>query len=89
MCHVGQKGEGLNTMTNSVRTAIAAFALAILLSSARADPALTAEISSPDGSGIAPKNIIFDDDYALYADGMAAHYILLDLERPPMRACPF
>ena len=44
---------------------------------------MSAEIDAPDaaGSQIAPKNIIFDDDYALYADGMAAHYILLELER--------
>jgi hypothetical protein len=28
-----------------------------------------------------PKNIIFDDDYARYVDGIAAHYILLALER--------
>ena len=53
------------------------------LSSVRAEPALSVEIGAPDaaGSGIAPKNIIFDDDYALYADGMAAHYLLLELER--------
>jgi pyrimidine-specific ribonucleoside hydrolase len=44
---------------------------------------LPAENRSLDGagSGIAAKNIIFDDDYALSADGMAAHYILLGLER--------
>jgi hypothetical protein len=62
---------------------MAALALALSLSSVRADPALSAEIRPPEGagSGITPKNIIFDDDYALYADGMAAHYILLALER--------
>ena len=50
------------------------------LSSGRAEPALS---GAPDaaGSGIAPKNIILDDDFALYADGMAAHYLLLELER--------
>jgi hypothetical protein len=70
-------------MTNSVGIAVAALALALSLSSVRADRASSAEIGSPDGagSGITPKNIIFDDDYALYADGMAAHYILLALER--------
>src|SRR6516164_5588122 len=70
-------------MTNCIRTAIAALALAMSLSSVRAEPALSVEIGAPDaaGSGIAPKNIIFDDDYALYADGMAAHYLLLELER--------
>ena len=62
-------------MTDCIRTAIAALALAVSLSSVRAEPALSVEIGAPDaaGSGIAPKNIIFDDDYALYADGMAAH----------------
>ena len=70
-------------MTNCIRTATAALALAMSLSSVRAEPALSVEIGAPDaaGSGIAPKNIIFDDDYALYADGMAAHYLLLELER--------
>ena len=67
-------------MTNCIKAAIAALAL---LSSVRAEPTLSAEIDALDaaGSQIAPKNIIFDDDYALYADGMAAHYILLELER--------
>jgi hypothetical protein len=68
-------------MTNRIGIAIAALALAISLSSERADPAWTAEIRSLGGTGSAPKNIIFDDDYALYADGIAAHYILLELER--------
>jgi hypothetical protein len=70
-------------MTNCIRTAILALALAISLPSVRAEPALSVEIFAPDAarSGIAPKNIIFDDDYPLYADGMAAHYILLELER--------
>ncbi len=65
------------------RTAIAALALAISLSSVPAEPALRDKIGAPDtaGSGVAPNNIIFDDDYALYADGIAAHYILLELER--------
>ena len=45
------------------------------LSSGRAEPALSVEIGAPDaaGSEIAPKNIIFDDDYALYADGGVRH----------------
>jgi hypothetical protein len=51
---------------------------------------LSIEIGAPDaaGSGIAPKNIIFDDDYALYAEGMAAHYLLLELERAGYRRTP-
>jgi hypothetical protein len=59
-------------MTHCIRTAITALALAMSLSSGRAEPALS---GAPDaaGSGIAPKNIILDDDFALYADGMAAH----------------
>ena len=71
-------------MTNKKGIATAVLALAIALSSVGGDHrASTAEIRPRDGagSGIAPKNIIFDDDYALYADGMAAHYILLELER--------
>ncbi len=65
------------------RIAIAILALAVSLSGVAAEPASRVEIGARDtaGSGIAPKNIIFDDDYALYADGMAAHYILLELER--------
>ena len=75
---------GATAMTNRNGIAIAVLALTISLSSVGGDHrASSAEIRSLDGagSGIAPKNIIFDDDYARYADGMAAHYILLELER--------
>jgi Inosine-uridine preferring nucleoside hydrolase len=71
-------------MTNRNGIAIAVLAVAISLSSVDGDhPASSAEIKSLDGGAIPlpAKNIIFDDDYARYADGMAAHYILLELER--------
>jgi hypothetical protein len=54
-------------MTNRKGIATAVLALAIALSSVGGDHrSLNAEIRPQDGagSGIAPKNIIFDDDYA-------------------------
>jgi hypothetical protein len=80
----GRQLVGATAMTNSNGIATTVLVLAIALSSVGGNhSAITAENGSLDGAGtgIASKNIIFDDNYALYADGMAAHYILLGLER--------